>query len=45
MIKLCLCLVKIARKVAVLLKLDCINLIDEDIEALKGKVKYEDKSN
>ena len=45
MIKLCLCLVKVARKVAVLLKLDCIELIDKDIETLRGKVKYEGKSN
>ena len=43
MIKICLCLVKIARKVAVLLKLDCIELIDKDIEALKERVKYEGK--
>ena len=45
MIKLCLCLVKIARKVALLLKLDCIDLIDKDIEALKERVKHEDKSS
>ena len=34
-------LLKIARKVALLLKMDCIELIDKDIETLKGKVKYE----
>ena len=43
MIKLCLCLVKVARKVAVLLKMEGIELIDKDIEALKGRVKHENK--
>jgi hypothetical protein len=45
MIKLCLYLVKIARKVAALLKLDCIDLIDKDIETLKERVKYENRFN
>jgi hypothetical protein len=40
MIKLCLCLVKIARKVALLLKLDCIDLIDKDIKTLTVKQSY-----
>ena len=45
MIKICLYLVKIAKKVAILLKMDCIELIDKDIATLRGKVKYEGKSN